>query len=355
MDNMVKNICIIPARGGSKRIPKKNIIDFNGKPMIAYSIEAAKKTKLFDRLIVSTDDNEIANISKKYGAEVPFLRKKTADDHSPISLATLEALEQAEKYYDENYANVVQLMANTPLRTSEDIINQFDYFEDNKCESLISHFKYGWMNPWWAIKIDEKGYPKKIFDDLESKRSQDLPDLFCPTGATWISKIEVLKKYKTFYSPKYEIFELDWKNSVDIDNYNDLDFAKLIFSEKNEKSIKFRINNVYTHGKDHIKKRNLIRNEIVNQIQDTISIKKISKIIIEIYRSEKYRKLDLDNVPKLYIDAINKKIIEKDNYEKKTIAFLEDDTYKYLENIEIKYMNNCSDNDNHVNLKIIYN
>lgn len=226
----MENICIIPARGGSKRIPKKNIIDFNGKPMIAWSIEAAKKSNLFDRLIVSTDDEEIANISKKFGAEVPFFRKNTADDHSPISLATLEALEQAEQFYNENYDNVVQLMANTPLRTSEDIINQFNYFKENNCESLISHFKFGWMNPWWATKIDENGYPKRIFKNLGSKRSQDLPDLFCPTGAIWISKVEILKKYKTFYSPNYMIYELDWKNSVDIDNYTDLEFADLIFS-----------------------------------------------------------------------------------------------------------------------------
>src|SRR5690606_22090036 len=96
-----KKIAIIPARGGSKRLPKKNILDFKGKPMIAWTIEAAISSELFDKVIVSTDTEEIKEISIQYGAEVPFLRQNTGDDFSPVSLATIEALNQAEKYFDE--------------------------------------------------------------------------------------------------------------------------------------------------------------------------------------------------------------------------------------------------------------
>ena len=78
-----KNIAVIPARGGSKRIPKKNILELNGLPMIAFTIQAALKSKLFDKVVVSTDDQEIADVSKEYGAEIPFMRDKYADDHSP--------------------------------------------------------------------------------------------------------------------------------------------------------------------------------------------------------------------------------------------------------------------------------
>jgi N-acylneuraminate cytidylyltransferase len=223
-----KNIAIIPARGGSKRIPKKNIIDFNGKPMIAWTIETALKTDLFEKVIVSTDSEEIAEISRECGAEVPFLREKTADDVSPVSLATLEALEQSEKYYEIDFDNVVQLMANTPLRTDMDIINMFDYFKINNCESVLSCFKYGWMNPWWAFEKDKEGIATKKFPEALKKRSQDLPDLYCPTGAIWISKCEVLKKHRNFYSPNHRFFEINWKSAVDIDDYNDLVFAQKI-------------------------------------------------------------------------------------------------------------------------------
>jgi len=223
-----KNIAIIPARGGSKRIPKKNIVDFNGKPMIACTIEAALKTDLFEKVIVSTDSEEIAEISKAYGAVVPFFREKTGDDISPVSLATLEALEQAENYYHIKFDNVVQLMANTPLRTTDDIKKMFDYFKKNNCEALLSCFKYGWMNPWWAFEKDDEGKSIKKFPEALKKRSQDLPDLYCPTGAIWISKCEVLKKYQNFYSPNHRFFEIGWKSAVDIDEYDDLEFARVV-------------------------------------------------------------------------------------------------------------------------------
>ena len=103
----MKIIAVIPARGGSKRIPKKNIIDFMGKPMIAWTIEAALKSKLFDRVIVSTDDYEFASISKEYGCDVPFLRDSSADDLTPVSIATIRAVEQAENYYNEEYDIVI--------------------------------------------------------------------------------------------------------------------------------------------------------------------------------------------------------------------------------------------------------
>ena len=95
---MKKNISIIPARGGSKRIPGKNILDFNGRPMIAWTIDAALKSGIFDKVLVSTDSEEIAAVSRNLGASVPFLRQGSADDNSPSSEATLTSLIQAEKY-----------------------------------------------------------------------------------------------------------------------------------------------------------------------------------------------------------------------------------------------------------------
>jgi N-acylneuraminate cytidylyltransferase len=223
-----KVIAIIPARGGSKRIPKKNIVDFNGKPLIAWTIEAAKESGLFEKIVVSTDSSEIAEVAKKYGAEVPFLRDAAADDHSPVSEATLRTILQLEEN-GEIYDEVVQLFAVCPLRDASDIKESYQFFKDKEVPFVLSCYKYVWMNPWWAVTLNEKNEPNWILKDTR-KRSQDLPDLYSPTGAIWIAYIEDLKRDKTFYGKDHIFWEMDWKKAVDIDNYEDLELATALKS-----------------------------------------------------------------------------------------------------------------------------
>jgi len=218
-----KIIAVIPARGGSKRVPRKNIIPFLGKPLIAWTIEAAQKSGIFDRIVVSTDDHEIAKVSKAYGAEVPFLRDTGADDHAPVTDGTLRTLLQLEEIGDQ-YDIVVQLFAVCPLRNAQEIIDSVEYFKNNKLEFLISCFKYTWMNPWWAVTLDNKNRPNWVFENTQ-KRSQDLPELFSPTGAIWIANVNALKLSKNFYGPGHVFWEMDWKTAVDIDNYEDIELA----------------------------------------------------------------------------------------------------------------------------------
>lgn len=222
-NNLKKVVAVIPARGGSKRVPKKNIVDFFGKPLISWTIEAAISSGIFDRVIVSTDSEEIAEVSVRSGAEVPILRDKSADDFSPVSEATIHTLKELEKkgiYFDE----VVQLFAVCPLRNSQDIKDAYNSYENSTSDFLISCFKYVWMNPWWAVTLDQRGHPTKLFNDT-NKRSQDLPELYCPTGAIWIANIKSLYKANTFYGPNHIFWEMDWKRSVDIDNYEDIQLA----------------------------------------------------------------------------------------------------------------------------------
>lgn len=226
---MVKQrIAIIPARGGSKRIPHKNITEFCGKPMIAWTIQAAKDSGLFDRVLVSTDDQRIAEVSKTWGAEVPFLRASFADDHTPVSEATASALQQAMNHWQESYASVTQLMANCPLRTADDITQAVTQFEAQDRSFQISCFKYGWMNPWWAVKLGPEGHPERLFPETAGKRSQDLPELFCPTGAIWIARADLLLKTKTFYGPNHVFEPMSWESAVDIDDYDDMRFAEAL-------------------------------------------------------------------------------------------------------------------------------
>jgi N-acylneuraminate cytidylyltransferase len=222
-----KSVAIIPARAGSKRIPHKNIVDLLGKPMIAYTIEAAIQSEVFEKVIVSTDSIEIAEVTRNFGADVPFMRTEYTDDYSSVSEVIMHALDQTEKYYGTKYNVVTSLMPNCPLRNVENIKSAMKNFNNNKYLSQISCFKFGFMNPWWAFKMNNDYSAEWIFDDIK-KRSQDLPELFCPTGAIWISQAEYLKKYNSFYSPEVKFFELDWKYAVDIDNYEDIEIANAI-------------------------------------------------------------------------------------------------------------------------------
>ena len=225
---MNQNIAIIPARGGSKRIPKKNIIDFCGKPMIAWTIEAAIKSDMFSKILVSTDCEEIANVSRDFGAEVPFLRKSFKDDNSPVSMATLNALEDAKNYWDLDFDCVTQLMPNCPLRNEKDIVSAVNIFKDDKRDLQISCFKFDWMNPWWAFKFKDQDSHEFMFPDAIKKRSQDLEDLFCPTGSIWIAKSEKLRNTNSFYGKGHKFEPINWISAVDIDNYEDLHFAKAL-------------------------------------------------------------------------------------------------------------------------------
>jgi CMP-N-acetylneuraminic acid synthetase len=222
---MLKNIAIIPARSGSKRIPHKNIIDFSGKPMIAWTIEAALLSKVFDRVVVSTNCSKIAAISKEFGAEVPFLRNYDFDDVTPVSLATLNYALDLQVYWNEPIINITQLMANCPLRNSCDIQSFVNKFEEKKPNFMLSCFKFGWMNPWWAFKLEDNGDHNFLFPDAIKKRSQDLDELYCPTGSIWMAKLCELEKAQSFYGQGHIFNEVSWKSAVDIDDYEDLKFA----------------------------------------------------------------------------------------------------------------------------------
>lgn len=224
------SIAIILARGGSKRLPRKNILNLCGKPMINWTIEAAINSNCFSKVLVSTDDQEIQSISLKAGAEVPFLRNNGSDDHTPSSEATLIALNQAEEYWSEKYSLVTQLMANCPLRNSNDIKESIDNFKKKNAESQLSCFKFGWMNPWWSFQLGSEGFPKYQFPKQLKSRSQDLPSLYCPSGAIWVAQTKYLKEHKTFYIDKHISYPLNWISSIDIDDHDDFQMAQACMS-----------------------------------------------------------------------------------------------------------------------------
>lgn len=233
----MKHIAIILARGGSKRLPRKNILDFHGKPMLAWTVEAALQSGQYDHVLVSTDDPEIAEIARDFGAEVPFLRVSAADDMAPSSEATLASLVQAEQHWGEKFDAVSQLMANCPLRDAEDITDAVQNFVELRADAQICSFRFGWMNPWWGAKLDEQGKPDYLFPEARIARSQDLPPLYCPSGAIWIARAPVLKSQKTFYVPNHIFHPLSWISAMDIDDAEDLEMAKACFLIKHNLSL----------------------------------------------------------------------------------------------------------------------
>lgn len=230
----MRHIAVIPARGGSRRLPNKNIMDFMGKPMIAWTIEAAQAAGIFDRILVSTDSAEIAAVAEDIGVEVPFLRNRAHDDYAPVSEATCVALEQCSDELGEQFDLVTQLMGNTPLRTVDDIHNALQHFLEGESPAQISCFAFGWMNPLWSVTLDAEGMPTHLFPDASAKRSQDLPKLYCPTGAVWIAKAKALLASRTFYCPGHRFFPMPWQSAVDIDDEEDLAMAKVVFNMRKE-------------------------------------------------------------------------------------------------------------------------
>jgi pseudaminic acid cytidylyltransferase len=222
-------IAIIPARAGSKRIPGKNIRLLAGRPVIAYTIAAARDSGLFERVVVSTDSPEVAEVARRFGAEVPFLRDANlADDFTPVSLVTVDALCRLDPVGDR-FDVVAQLMPNCPLRTAHDVIDSYRQFAKDPTHAQISIARYGWQNPWWALRRNERWELEPVFHEQMSARSQDQPELFCPTGAIWWARANALRQTKTFHSENRTGWEIPWQRGIDIDTFEDFAMAETLF------------------------------------------------------------------------------------------------------------------------------
>jgi N-acylneuraminate cytidylyltransferase len=220
-------VAIIPARGGSKRIPDKNIIEFCGRPMLAWTVKAALDSGRFDDVIVSTDSQRIADVALAAGASVPFLRREHSDDHSTVSQATTWTADEYERTTGRRVDVIAQLMANCPLRTAADIAPFVDAFASSGAPTMISCTRFRFQNPWWAFLQTPSG-PQPVFPSESQRRSQDLPDAFAPTGSIWMARREALAAHGTFYAPGHERREISWVAGVDIDDEHELAVARML-------------------------------------------------------------------------------------------------------------------------------
>jgi pseudaminic acid cytidylyltransferase len=227
-------VAIIPARGGSKRIPKKNIRSFLGKPIIAYAIENALSTNLFDEVIVSTDNDEIAGIAKSYGAKIPFLRsEKNATDFATTNDVISEVLEYYETLKIE-IDEVLCLYPCTPLLKKKHLIEALDVFNTGDFDSIISVVKYSTPIER-ALKISNN-YIQLVNEETLFLRSQDFESRYYDAGQFYLFKVNSFKKQARILTNNSTALILDEMEVQDIDNENDWLMAelkyKLLINEK---------------------------------------------------------------------------------------------------------------------------
>jgi len=226
----MKILSIVPARGGSKGIPKKNLTLLNNKPLLYYTVNASLNANHIDRTIVTTDNDEISNFAKKHGAEVIKRPKKLSDDKAqlePVMEHVIKVLERNENYFPD----ILVLLQNTsPLRTATHIDEALDFFFTKKYDSILSGFKSHRF--FWKMKAD-RVFPFN-YNPKKRSRRQEISNQFIENGAIYITKLSSFKKSKCRISGKIGLYVMPEEISIEIDSKFELSLANFIL--KNQKS-----------------------------------------------------------------------------------------------------------------------
>lgn len=223
----MKNLCIIPARGGSKRIPRKNIKSFMGKPIMAYSIEAALECGLFDEVMVSTDDQEFAEVARKYGAEVPFLRSEaTSNDYAGTVDVLLEVLSMYRKIGKE-FDNVCCLYSTAPFVTAARLKECYNNLGPSTDASFtMVQYSYPIQR---SLRVNDKGYVEMVYPEHLGSRSQDLEPIYHDAGQFYFVKVNELERQKTLWCKKTVPLILSELEVQDLDTLTDWQLAEMKF------------------------------------------------------------------------------------------------------------------------------
>ena len=227
------SLCLIPARGGSKRIPRKNIRLFNGKPMIAWSIEIAKQSEVFEDIIVSTDDAEIADVARDYGAKVPFERPESlADDFA----TTIEVVRHAISWLDENGGapdSLCCIYATAPFASPEDIRNGRALLDEADFALPVTPFEFPIQR---AVSVSENNRLQMFDRDQFNTRSQDLIEAWHDVGQFYWGKTNAWKTAETLFGPATAAIPVPRWRVQDIDTEDDWKRAEILARVLQEKA-----------------------------------------------------------------------------------------------------------------------
>ena len=225
-------IAIVPARSGSKGLPGKNIKNLLGKPLIAYTIEEALKSKHISDVIISTDEKEIYDIAIKYGAKSTFLRPEhLAKDDSLAIDNYAYTVDRLNSEFNYSISEFIVLLPTTPLRKVEDIDNAIDLFHQKKADSVVSYTKEQHPVSWHKY-IDENGQFENIFPDNIQNRQANKPS-FYPNGAIYVFQLELIKANQYFSDNSYA-YVMSNSSSIDIDTIEDFEYAEYLMGKRHE-------------------------------------------------------------------------------------------------------------------------
>lgn len=226
-----KFLALIPARSGSKRLKDKNIKDLCGKPLLAYSIESALRSKYIDEVVLSTDSKLYAEIGKSYGASVPELRPAHLSDDNASSIDV--ALHTISLYGESNFDYLVILQPTSPLRSAEDIDKAIEFALSKGAHSVISVCECE-HSPLWCNTLDnDLNMSNFLNKQVVGVRSQDLPTFYRLNGVIFITLIDAFLRTKSFYNEKSFAFIMEQEKSIDIDNALDFNIAKALMNAAN--------------------------------------------------------------------------------------------------------------------------
>lgn len=224
-------LALIPARGGSKSVPRKNVRLVAGKPLIAWSIEAARSSDLICRVVVSTDDPEIAEVSRQLGAEIPFMRPpELARDETPALPVLAHALNWLEYHEGFRPEYLILLQPTSPLRTAEDIDQAIRLARSKDADSVISVTE-AHSHPYWTKTVTDEGRLEDFIPTPKGlERRQDLPPAYMVNGAIYIVKPRIIIEEKTLYTQKTYAYIMLAEHSIDIDKPSDMHMAELLLT-----------------------------------------------------------------------------------------------------------------------------
>jgi len=228
-------LCTICARGGSKGVKNKNIKELNGKPLIAYTIEQAKASGLFEHIVISTDSDDIASIAEEYGAELFFKRSEEMASDTAGKLDVIkDAFKRSEEYYNRTFDYLIDLDATAPLRSVEDIINSFKQFIENKNDNLITAMPSR-RSPYFNLVEEDKNGKVYLSKNLAAAvvRRQDAPKSYDMNASIYIWKRDVVLNENSIFLEKTGLYVMPEERSIDIDTELDYKFVEFLMKEKN--------------------------------------------------------------------------------------------------------------------------
>ena len=227
----MKNIAIITARSGSKGLKNKNIKLLQGKPLLAYAIEAALASKAFTEVMVSTDSEEYAQIARKYGAAVPFLRDVVTSGDKASSMDTVR--EVLKNYQDLGYTfdSFCLLQPTSPLRSSEDIRGAYELFNAKQAKAVVSVCEME-HSPLWSNVLPVDNSLQGFLDKAIGYQRQQMPQYYRLNGAVYIARIRDFLVDDNLYTENCYAYVMDKRNSVDIDTIDDFEYAEWLMRKK---------------------------------------------------------------------------------------------------------------------------